>query len=89
MTQVELKTGETYRGQLVESEDNWNCQMTDVTHVGRDGKESKMEHVYIRGSKVRMMVIPDMLKHAPMFKRSIRSLIRRAGRSRRCGGVCF
>jgi small nuclear ribonucleoprotein D3 len=28
-----------------------------------------MEHVYIRGSKVRMMVIPDMLKHAPMFKR--------------------
>ena len=69
MTQVELKTGETYRGQLVESEDNWNCQMTDVTHVGRDGKESKMEHVYIRGSKVRMMVIPDMLKHAPMFKR--------------------
>jgi|TARA_B110000003_G_scaffold84095_1_gene86117 small nuclear ribonucleoprotein D3 len=43
--------------------------MTDVTHVGRDGKESKMEHVYIRGSKVRMMVIPDMLKHAPMFKR--------------------
>ena len=69
MTQVELKTGETYRGQLVESEDNWNCQMTDVTHVGRDWKESKMERVYIRGSKVRMMVIPDMLKHAPMFKR--------------------
>ena len=64
-----MKTGETYRGQLVESEDNWNCQMKDVTHCGRVGKESKMEHVYIRGSKVRMMVIPDMLKHAPMFKR--------------------
>ena len=43
--------------------------MTDVTHTGRDGKESKMEHVYIRGSKVRLMIIPDMLKHAPMFKR--------------------
>mmetsp|Transcript_4828 Transcript_4828/g.17563 ORF Transcript_4828/g.17563 Transcript_4828/m.17563 type:complete len:105 (-) Transcript_4828:123-437(-) len=66
---IELKTGETYRGQLVETEDNWNCQMTDITHVGRDGKESRMEHVYIRGSKVRMVIVPDMLKHAPMFKR--------------------
>ena len=66
---IELKTGETYRGQLVETEDNWNCQMTDLTHVGRDGKESRMEHVYIRGSKVSMVIVPDMLKHAPMFKR--------------------
>ena len=43
--------------------------MTDITHVGRDGQESRMEHVYIRGSKVRMVIVPDMLKHAPMFKR--------------------
>ncbi|KAL6523240.1 Small nuclear ribonucleoprotein SmD3b [Orobanche gracilis] len=35
----------------------------------RDGKVSQLEHVFIRGSKVRFMVIPDMLKNAPMFKR--------------------
>ncbi|RVW48219.1 Small nuclear ribonucleoprotein SmD3b [Vitis vinifera] len=32
-------------------------------------KVSQLEHVFIRGSKVRFMVIPDMLKNAPMFKR--------------------
>ncbi|KAJ0008021.1 hypothetical protein Pint_29651 [Pistacia integerrima] len=34
----------------------------------QDGKVSQLEHVFIRGSKVRFMVIPDMLKNAPMFK---------------------
>ncbi|THF97747.1 hypothetical protein TEA_008776 [Camellia sinensis var. sinensis] len=34
-----------------------------------DGKVSQLEHVFIRGSKVRFMVIPDMLKNAPIFKR--------------------
>lgn len=43
--------------------------MTDVTYVGRDGKESKMEYVYICGLKVWMMVILDMLKYVLMFKR--------------------
>nr|CAD1831689.1 unnamed protein product [Ananas comosus var. bracteatus] len=35
---------------------------------GSDGKVSQLEHVFIRGSKVRFMIIPDMLKNAPMFK---------------------
>ncbi|XP_070024376.1 small nuclear ribonucleoprotein SmD3b-like isoform X2 [Nicotiana sylvestris] len=34
-----------------------------------DGRVSQLEHVFIRGSKVRFMIIPDMLKNAPMFKR--------------------
>ncbi|XP_020114731.1 small nuclear ribonucleoprotein SmD3b-like [Ananas comosus] len=37
--------------------------------VSSDGKVSQLEHVFIRGSKVRFMIIPDMLKNAPMFKR--------------------
>ena len=28
---VELKSGELYRGQLLESEDNWNCQLEGIT----------------------------------------------------------
>ena len=27
---VELKSGENYRGELIEAEDNWNCQMKNV-----------------------------------------------------------
>eukprot|EP01051_Picozoa_sp_SAG22_P008994 SAG22_NODE_720_length_7649_cov_16.537616_1_plen_208_part_00 len=66
---VELKTGEVYRGHLVESEDNMNMQLSNVTLTARDGRVSNLEQCFIRGSKVRFMVLPDMLKNAPMFKR--------------------
>ncbi|KAJ8447435.1 hypothetical protein Cgig2_019429 [Carnegiea gigantea] len=77
---VELKSGELYRGTMIECEDNWNCQLENITFtakpcrlhkkdVYKDGKVSQLEHVFIRGSRVRFMIIPDMLKNAPMFKR--------------------
>ncbi|MBA0807957.1 hypothetical protein Gohar_023729 [Gossypium harknessii] len=66
---VELKSGELYRGSMIECEDNWNCQLDNITFTAKDGKVSQHEHVFIRGNKVRFMVIPDMLKNAPMFKR--------------------
>jgi small nuclear ribonucleoprotein D3 len=28
-----------------------------------------MEHIFIRGSRIRYVIVPDMLKNAPMFKR--------------------
>jgi len=28
-----------------------------------------MENCYLRGSKIRMVIVPDMLKNAPMFKK--------------------
>uniref|UniRef100_A0A0V0HPI8 Small nuclear ribonucleoprotein Sm D3 n=1 Tax=Solanum chacoense TaxID=4108 RepID=A0A0V0HPI8_SOLCH len=66
---VEMKSGELYRGSMVECEDNWNCQLESITYTAKDGRVSQLEHVFIRGSKVRFMIIPDMLKNAPMFKR--------------------
>ncbi|THG19481.1 hypothetical protein TEA_007206 [Camellia sinensis var. sinensis] len=66
---MELKSGELYRGSMIECEDNWNCQLENITFTAKDGKVSQLEHVFIRGSKVRFMVIPDMLKNAPIFKR--------------------
>eukprot|EP01104_Vermistella_antarctica_P012862 TRINITY_DN3793_c2_g1_i1.p1 TRINITY_DN3793_c2_g1~~TRINITY_DN3793_c2_g1_i1.p1 ORF type:complete len:128 (-),score=17.16 TRINITY_DN3793_c2_g1_i1:332-679(-) len=79
---VELKTGELYRGQLLETEDNMNLTMAKVTVTGRDGRVSTLEHAYIRGSKVRFMIIPDMLKNAPMFKRAEKGAGRGLGRGR-------
>jgi small nuclear ribonucleoprotein D3 len=66
---VELKSGEIYRGELHDAEDNWNVQLTNVQATARDGKVSHMEHIFIRGSRVRYVIVPDMLKNAPMFKR--------------------
>lgn len=53
----------------VESEDNMNCQLGNITLTARDGRVSNLEHAYIRGSKIRFLILPDMLKNAPMFKR--------------------
>lgn len=66
---IELKTGEIYRGFLIESEDNMNCQLNSITYTGRDGRMLEMDHAFIRGSKIRFMILPDMLKNAPMFKK--------------------
>lgn len=60
--------GEVYRGKLIEAEDNMNCQMAEITVTYRDGRVAQLENVYIRGSKIRFLILPDMLKNAPMFK---------------------
>lgn len=66
---LETITGEVYRGKLIEAEDNMNCQMTQITVTYRDGRTANLENVYIRGSKIRFLILPDMLKNAPMFKK--------------------
>lgn len=66
---VEMRMGDVYRGTLTSVEDNMNVQMKRVTLTRRDGKVSHLEHVFIRGSKVRFFILPDILACAPMFKR--------------------
>lgn len=66
---LETTTGEVFRGKLLEAEDNMNCQMQNVNVTYRDGRNSSLELVFIRGSKIRFLILPDMLKNAPMFKR--------------------
>ncbi|CAB0032754.1 unnamed protein product [Trichogramma brassicae] len=65
----ETINGEVYRGKLIEAEDNMNCQMQNITVTYRDGRVAQLENVYIRGSKISFLILPDMLKNAPMFKR--------------------
>eukprot|EP01147_Barroeca_monosierra_P007923 gene7923-10016_t len=72
---VELQNGELYRGKLIEAEDNMNSQMRDVTFTARDGQVTHLDTVYIRGSKIRMFIFPDMLKNAPFFKRTNKGAI--------------
>jgi len=64
----ETTTGEVYRGKLIEAEDNMNCQMTDIKVTYRDGRQADIENIYIRGSKIRFIILPDHLKNAPLFK---------------------
>ncbi|KAF1742371.1 hypothetical protein MXB_892 [Myxobolus squamalis] len=68
---LETDTGEVYRGKLIAAEDNMNCQLISVTVTARNGKTSHSEQIYIRGSKIKYFILPDMLKNAPMFKRMV------------------
>lgn len=74
---IELKGGASYRGRLFDgasffadtAEDNFNVTMKEITVTARDGKQSHLDSVYVRGNMIRFMVVPDMLQQAPMFKR--------------------
>merc|ERR1719230_430564 len=46
-----------------------NAMLEGVTVTGRDGKVTNLEQVYLRGSQIRYFILPDMLRHAPMFKK--------------------
>ena len=65
---LETTTGDVYRGKLLEAEDNMNCQMQNITVTSRDGRVTQVEQVFVRGSMIRFLILPDMLKNAPMFK---------------------
>jgi len=66
---VELKTGDLFRGYLMEVEDTMNVRLDDVFVLNKEGKTIHVDQVYLRGSQIRFFVFPDMLKNAPMLKK--------------------
>ena len=66
---VELKNGDTYRGVLQEAEETMNCQLKDVTLTAREGRVQRLEHVFLRGGTIKFIMMPDILKNAPIFKK--------------------
>lgn len=46
-----------------------NVRLDDVTMFNKDGRSMPVEQVYLRGSQIRFVIVPSMLKNAPMFKR--------------------
>ena len=66
---VELKNGETYRGILVSAEETMNCQLKEVTMTAKEGRVQRLEHIFLRGGMIKFVVLPDMLKNAPIFKK--------------------
>ena len=89
MVTVELKNGETYRGMLEEAEDTMNCQLKEVTMTSRDGRIQRLEHVFLRGGNIKFIVLPDILKNAPVFKKIAQMKAQKSGSSggRDAGGA--
>mmetsp|Transcript_3804 Transcript_3804/g.3951 ORF Transcript_3804/g.3951 Transcript_3804/m.3951 type:complete len:185 (+) Transcript_3804:73-627(+) len=66
---IEIKNGFTYRGILDEAQDNMNCTMKECTKTDPDGRETRIEIAFIRGSQIKFVILPDMLHKAPFFNR--------------------
>lgn len=43
-------------------QDSMNIKVRDVTQWDKNGETRKIHKVYIRGSKIRFIIVPDMLK---------------------------
>lgn len=37
--------------------------------TARDGRISRLEHVFLRGGQIKYIVLPDSLKSSPVFKK--------------------
>jgi len=68
--EVETRKGELIRGLLFEAEDMMNLYIKNAVITDVNGvKHSRVNQVYVRGREIVLIILPDMLKHAPMFNR--------------------
>ena len=67
--EVETKKGELIRGLLFEAEDQMNLYIKNAVIRDVNGVKRKTNQVYVRGPEIVLIVLPEMLKHAPMFNR--------------------
>ena len=68
---VELSSGEVYRGRLVQSDDNMNLHLSDVLATAKDGVKSQLPAAFVRGSHVKMIILPEMLQFAPALRTDV------------------
>uniref|UniRef100_A0A7S4VE27 Small nuclear ribonucleoprotein Sm D3 n=1 Tax=Ditylum brightwellii TaxID=49249 RepID=A0A7S4VE27_9STRA len=66
---VETKNGELIRGLLFEAEDMMNLYLKKAVVLNPQGVKRSVDQVYVRGSEIVFISLPDMLRHAPMFQR--------------------
>lgn len=69
VVEIETKTGELIRGLLFEAEDQMNLYIKNAIIRDTNGVKRKSPQVYVRGTEIVFIILPDMLKHAPMFNR--------------------
>ena len=53
--------------------------------TARNGRVQKLENVFLRGGHIKLIVLPDLLKNAPMFKK-IQSMKRAKPDTGKAGG---
>lgn len=66
---IETRSDDTYRGFLASVEDCMNCRMSNVFVTRRDGSTMHLDHIFVPGRQIRLVVLPQILEKAPVFGR--------------------
>ncbi|GBG30677.1 Small nuclear ribonucleoprotein Sm D3 [Hondaea fermentalgiana] len=72
MITVESVQGDMYCGLLDQTDDMMNLHMKNVRRTDSEGDTVKLERMYMRGSMIKLIILPDILAHSPMFKRVLK-----------------
>lgn len=56
---IEVNNGEVYRGILHDVEENLSVSLDEVKAIMSDGKVVQMKAVYLKGSRIRLISLPD------------------------------
>jgi small nuclear ribonucleoprotein D3 len=48
-----------------------NVQMENINVTQRDGRVTHLDRVYIRGSHVRLFIVPDMLRYEKKYCKKV------------------
>jgi small nuclear ribonucleoprotein D3 len=62
---IETKGKKIFRGNLTFIEENMNCILENAILIDQNGKLSKFKSVFLRGSNIKIFIIPDVLKNIP------------------------
>ena len=46
-----------------------NMSLSEVLRTARNGQITKLPNVYLRGSSIRFIALPELLKNAPVFQK--------------------
>ena len=65
---VEMGNGDEYRGTLEHCDSRTlNLRLAVVLFTKKDGDVDAMQNVIIPGGRVKLVILPDMMRHAPFF----------------------
>jgi len=65
---VETRGNSIFRGNLTFIEDNMNCILENTILIDQNGKISKFKSVFLRGSNIKIFLIPDIFKNTPSIQ---------------------
>ena len=65
--EIELVSGERYRGKLIQVQADMNARLRSVTCHPVKGHVTHIDEIFLRGSQIRYIILPDALRNHPMF----------------------